>query len=251
MKRILVVALFPLLAQAEVTPAPTLTTTVTLASQYVSRGIRQTWGHPAMQVGVDYVHPSGWSAGTWASTVSDKFVENSSIEWDLYGGYSATAGEIGYSVLLYQYIYPGARISATNTSFNYSELALGLTWRAAYIKYNYTLSKDFFGIINGRGTGYLDVGVNYDIGQGYTLNLHAGDGRVAGTGNDIWNWRDVKVGVTKALDGGWAVAGAVTRGKGATNVYREYTSGVTNAAGQLDYSNAEKTTWAITVAKSF
>ena len=45
------------------TPGASIATTVTFASQYVSRGMRQTWGRPALQLGVDYAHPSGWSAG--------------------------------------------------------------------------------------------------------------------------------------------------------------------------------------------
>lgn len=243
--------LFPLIACAEEAPAPTLTTTATLASQYVSRGIRQTWDKPALQLGIDYVHPSGLVAGTWASNVSDKFIEKASVEWDLYAGYSASAGDIGYSLILYQYLYPGAKVSATDTTFNYTELSLGLTYKAAYVKYNYTVSPHFFGITHGRGTGYLDVGLNYDMGGGYTLNLHAGDARVGGAGNEIWDWRDVKAGLTRTFEGGWALAGAVTRGKGATALYREYTSGVPNAAGQLEYSNTEKTTLVVTLAKTF
>ena len=235
----------------EAPPAPPLTTTVTFASQYVSRGIRQTWDKPALQIGADYVHPSGFIAGTWASNVSDKFVEKAKVEWDLYAGYSGAAGDVGYSLILYEYLYPGARVSATDTTFNYTELSLGLTYKAAYAKYNYTVSPHFFGIRDGRGTGYLDVGLNLDLGQGYTLNLHAGDAHVGGPGNEIWNWRDLKAGVTKTLQDGWSVAGAVTRGKGATDVYRNYTNGVPDAAGRLAFSNTEKATLVLSVAKVF
>ena len=44
-------------------PASPFTANVTIASQYVSRGFRQTWGKPAIQGGVDYAHPSGLFAG--------------------------------------------------------------------------------------------------------------------------------------------------------------------------------------------
>jgi uncharacterized protein (TIGR02001 family) len=172
-------------------------------------------------------------------------------QWDLYAGYSVSKGDIGYSLILYEYLYPGAKVSATDTTFNYTELSLGLTYKSAYLKYNYTVSPHFFGITHGRGTRYLDIGLNQDLGNGYTLNLHAGDARVGGAGNEIWDWRDAKAGVTKALPGGWSVAAAVTRGWGATNVYREYTSGVPQANGQLAYSNTEKATFVLTVAKTF
>ena len=50
-------------AATSTAPALTTSATLTLASQYVSRGMRQTWGRPALQAGFDAVHASGWSAG--------------------------------------------------------------------------------------------------------------------------------------------------------------------------------------------
>ncbi|QBE61744.1 TorF family putative porin [Pseudoduganella lutea] len=227
------------------------TATTSVVSQYVSRGIRQTWGKPAVQAGVDYVRPDGWSAGTWASTVSDRFMEDGRVEWDLYGGYSGSAGAIGYSVMAYCYAYPGARMSATGDRFDYAELALGFTWRAAYAKYYRTVSAMFFGIPDSRGTGYLDVGANPDLGNGWTLNLHAGNGRVAGAGNDIWNWRDAKAGVTKDLGGGWSASLAVTRAWGRTGIYKTYTTGIADSAGNLRYANVAKATAIVGVSRAF
>lgn len=233
------------------TPAAQWSANATVVSQYVSRGIRQTWDKPALQAGADYVHPSGWSAGTWVSTISDHFVEQGTVEWDLYGGYAGSAGPVGYSVTALYYKYPGAEISATGTKFDYAELAFGLTWQAAYVKYNRTVSRDFFGITNARGTGYLDIGANPDLGNGWTLNLRAGDGRVAGAGNDIWDWRDAKIGVTKALGGGWSASIAVTRAWGRSNAYDAYTTGVANGAGNMEYSNVAQATAIAAVTRTF
>lgn len=238
-------------AAAPAASALPLTATVTLTSQYVSRGVRQTWGRPALQVGLDYVRPDGWSAGTWASTISDRFVEGGRVEWDLYGGYTGAAGPVGYSLMAFYYVYPGAAISATGTKFNYGELSAGITWKSFYAKYNHTVTRDFFGITNARGTGYLDVGMNHDLGGGYVLNLHAGDGRVAGAGNDYWNWRDVKAGVTRSFDGGWSVAAAYTRAWGATDAYERYTTGMPRANGALAVSDPTKGTFFVSVAKTF
>lgn len=241
----------PATVQAEEAPAgATLTGNASVVSQYVSRGVRQTWGKPAAQAGVDYAHPSGWSAGTWVSTISDRFVEKGTVEWDIYGGYSGAVGDVGYSALAYYYKYPGAVISATGTKFDYAELSAGLTYKSFYGKYNYTVTKDFFGITNARGTGYLDVGVNHDLGDGWTLNLHAGDGRVAGSGNDIWNWRDAKAGVTKTLGGGWSAAVAYTRAWGKTDIYKSYTTGVPSG-GTIDYSDVTKGTLVVSVTRTF
>ena len=222
-----------------------------LVSQYISRGFRQTWGKPALQAGADYAHPSGWSLGTWASTVSDRYIQDATVEWDLYGGYGGTVGELGYSVLAYYYKYPGAVYRATGVKYDYGELSLGLSYKMLYAKYNRTVTPDFFGITHARGTGYLDVGANVDLGHAWTLNLHAGDGRVAGAGNAMWNWRDAKIGVTKAFGGGWSVSGAITRAWGATDAYDHYTLGVPDAAGQVDASNPAATTVVLAVSKMF
>lgn len=238
-------------AAAPVATGLPITTTVTVVSQYVSRGIRQTWGRPALQVGVDYAGANGWSAGTWMSTISDRFVEGGRVEWDVYGGYAGTLGPIGYSLTALYYMYPGAQISATGTRFNYGELSAGITWKSLYAKYNHTYTRDFFGITNARGTGYLDIGMNHDLGGGYVLNLHAGDGRVAGAGNDYWNWRDIKAGVTRSFDGGWTVSGAWTRAWGATDAYDRYTTGMPRADGQLAVSNPAKSTFVVSLAKTF
>ena len=238
-------------AATSTSPSLTTSATVTLASQYVSRGMRQTWGRPALQAGVDVVHASGWSAGSWASTVSDRFIEGGRAEWDLYGGYAGTLGPLGYSLTAVHYRYPGARIGATGTKYDYTELAPGLGYKSLYAKYYRTVSRDFFGIANARGTGYLDVGANHDLGGGWTLNLHLGDGRVAGAGNDIWDWRDAKAGVTKTFDGGWSVAAAYTRAWGATDAYDRYTTGVARANGAIAYSNPAKGALTVNLTRTF
>ncbi len=237
----------------EATPAPAAAVVVnaTLASQYVSRGFRQTWGRPALQAGADYAHPSGWSAGTWMSSVSGRFVENASVEWDLYGGYAGTAGEFGLSALVYYYAYPGARYTATDTTYNYGELALGLTYKVLYAKYMHTYTPEFFGITHARGTGYLDLGANVDLGSGHTLILHAGNGRVAGAGNEIWDWHDAKVGVSKAWPGGWSATAAYTRAWGKTDAYDNYTLGISNSAGVVESSNLGKGTLVVSITRTF
>lgn len=238
-------------AQAAAPGGATITGNVTLASQYISRGFRQTWGKPALQGGADYVHPSGFSAGTWLSTMSNRFIEDGTLEWDLYGGYSGSAGDIGYSAIVYYYKYPGAEFKATGTSYDYGELSLGATYKFVYAKYNHTYTRDFFGITNARGTGYLDAGANIDVGAGCTLNLHVGQGRVNGTGNDIWNWRDYKLGITRVFSGGWTLAGAYTRANPATVAYDNYTLGIPNSAGVIETSNPAQGTFALLLTKTF
>ena len=240
----------PLTAETPAADNP-LSATVSVSSQYISRGIRQTWGGPAAMASVDWAHPSGWSAGTSVINVSDKFIESGTVEWDLYGGYSGSAGSLGWSAMVYWYKYPGARISATDTSFDYGELSAGLAWKTLYARYNYTFSRDFFGITNARGTGYLDIGADQPLTRSLTLNLHAGDGRVAGRGNGIWDWRDLKAGLTHKLEDGWTVALNYTRAIGATGVYNGYTTGVPRPDGRLAVANVARRAVVLSLTRKF
>ena len=258
-------AVFPLLwlalpgAHAEPVTEPShftdhVTANVSLISQYVSRGFRQTWGDPALQGGVDYVDPNGFFVGTWLSNVSHHYIENGRLEWDLYGGYAGTLGPVGYSGTVFYYKYPGAVIAASNTKYDYGELVLGLSYKFLSAKYNYTYTHDYFGITDARGTGYLDLGSNIDLGSGYALNLHYGIGRVASKAaadNAIWDWKDYKVGVSKAFQGGWTVTGAYTKATGATDVYDRFTTGIVNSAGAAQVSNPAAGTFLLSLAKTF
>ena len=193
-----------------------ITATAALASEYVWRGIRQSDGRPAAQFSLDYRRPSGWSAGTWASSIGDRAGADGWLEWDVYGGYhGSTAGGIGYSGMVYYYMYPGARVGGDGRRYDYGEVAAGLSYRSLYARYYRTVTRDFFGIADARGSGYLDVGVRHEIGAAMTLNLHAGDGRVAGAGNGGMDWRDLKAGLSRKFEGGWALSGTYSRAFGA------------------------------------
>ncbi len=64
---------------------------VSMASDYIFRGVSQTDNQMAVQGGFDYEHESGAYIGTWASNVDSNFFDNHTdpeIELDLYAGYS-------------------------------------------------------------------------------------------------------------------------------------------------------------------
>lgn len=236
-------------AQAQTAaPAPLpITTNLTLTTQYISRGFQQTWGKPALQGGADYAHPSGWSVGTWMSNVSSKFIEGASVEWDLYGGYGGNVGDVGYSGTVYYYYYPGAKISSSNTKYDYGELSLGLTYKMLSAKYNYTYTKDFFGFIDARGTGYLDLAANIDVGSGTMLQLHYGSGRIKNW--SAYNWKDYKVGLSKTFSGGWSVAAAYTKGDG--SAYDNWQATTLNSAGERETSNPLQGNFILSVTRTF
>jgi uncharacterized protein (TIGR02001 family) len=239
--------------ESALAPEP-LSARVTVASQYVSRGIRQSWGRPALQAGVDYVRQDGWRAGAWTSTVDQRFIDNGSLEMDVYAGYSRSVGDFGYSARGTWYHYPGARVPGSSIGFDYGELAAGLSWKAVYAKYNYTFTRDFFGVADARGTGYLDLGAKHEFGPGLLLKLHAGDGRVAGAGNGVWNWRDLAAGLSTRLEGGWTVALNLTRaigGAGGTSVYDRYSTGNVRADGRPWAASAGRRSMVLSLTRRF
>lgn len=245
--------------QAATLLASPWTANLTLASQYVSRGFRQTWGKPAIQGGIDYTHPSGWSAGTWMSSVSDHFIENGTVEWDLYGGYSGTVGDVSYSGLIYYYLYPGAEMSFAKTKYNYGEAVASATYKWLNVKYWLTYTPTYFGYDsktlgvgnnkNSQGSGYLDLNGNFDLSNGYNLLLHYGYERVQNF--SAYNFQDTRIAVSKVLDGGWTLTGAYTKGWAKYGIYAHYTTGALNSAGVAEVSNPLASTFLVSVTKTF
>lgn len=208
----------PAPAAAE-TPEHTLTANISLASSYRFRGIDQTFGKPALQGGVDYAHASGFYAGNWNSNVnSGAGFPDGNLEMDFYGGYKTTFGDVGLDLGAILYYYPGSEgkvlgTGASSGSVSNKELYIGASWKFISLKYSYSLD-DYFslrgwdsaGTSTGKstkGTGYLDLSANYDLGDGWGINAHVGRLNLKnGYKGDYTDW---KIGVTKDISG-WVFA---------------------------------------------
>ncbi|HEY6896551.1 MAG TPA: TorF family putative porin [Rhodocyclaceae bacterium] len=200
---------------AEAAPASphTFTANVTLASEYIYRGIAQTRGNPAIQGGFDYSHASGLYAGTWASSISwlgdTAAASGAGMEWDIYGGYknSFAGGDWNYDVGVLTYNYPGhyaAGIPRADTTELYGQI--GYKWLT--LKYSHVVSSHIFGwtsTTGGKtdGSGYLDLSGSYDLGNGWGVAAHVGHQRIKDRATASYS--DWKLGVTK--DVGFGVVG--------------------------------------------
>ncbi len=232
---------------------------VTVASQYIARGIRQTWGDPALQAGLDYSHPSGFIAGAWTSNVSHKFIDGGHLEVDLYAGYGWSANDVNYSAALFYYLYPGARMAATGTRYDYGEAVLSANYKWLTVKYALTVTRDYFGLNSdtlqegagrhSRGSGYLDTSLDIPLGKETALQLHYGWQRVSNFSH--FNWQDVKVALSRSFEGGWNLTGGLTHAYNKHHVFDAYTTGTPNAQGQIFTSNPLKTTAFVTLTKAF
>lgn len=251
------------------TPQHTFTGNLTLASEYLYRGIAQTRGKPALQGGFDYAHSSGLYAGIWGSNISwinDGYAgASASLELDVYGGYKgAINDDWGYDLGILTYNYPGSgKTPGGVLKQDTTELYGAITWKWLTLKYSHSTTA-LFGwakenTLNSktRGSGYLELNAAYDLGNGWGINGHVGHQRVKGY-NDA-SYSDFKLGVTK--DVGFGVFGAaystttaedscsVAKATGAADANNPYC--MVKASGNYDDYNGGKGRLLLTFGKTF
>jgi len=230
--------------------APALTANIAITSNYVSRGFTQSWGRPAIQGGIDWTHPGGWFAGAWASSLSGQEFSGGSAEIDLYGGYAGSAGGWGYVAGLYQYLYPGTHSPALNgRGYHYTEAKLAFSRGIFSLNTFTTLGNDWFGSFDdARGSLYIDLNLNPDLGHGYTLLLHGGAGILRHHAEA--NWADAKIGLAKTLPGNWTATIALT-GAADKHHYWTATAFSRDPAGNASTRRLGKRAFVVTLGKAF
>jgi len=189
-------AAMPGLASAQASSPHSISGNMGIFSDYRFRGISQTFLEPAIQGGIDYSHSSGFYLGNWNSNVSGLVYTDGSIEMDFYGGYKFGAGPVGLDVGVLQYYYPGAK--AGGVKYDTTEVYVGASWKWLSLKYSITTS-DYFGVADSDGSGYLDLGFNYEFAPKFALVAHYGYQSVKN--NSAADYSDFKVGVTYDLSG--------------------------------------------------
>lgn len=199
--------------------AHTVTSNVSLVSDYLYRGISQTGQKPAIQGGFDYAHASGFYAGAWGSSISwisDTYTatggtsgaNNAGLELDTYFGFkNSFATDFTYDVGFLRYNYPGSYApGATKADTDEIYGLIGYKWVTA--KYSYSLG-DTFGVPDARGTGYFDLSASYALSDtGVTLGAHVGRQHYKGSsaayiaaGGPSASYTDYKLSVTKDFSG--------------------------------------------------
>lgn len=272
-------------AAAAPVPNWTFPGSVALVSDYLWHGQTQTWGHPAVQVGIEADHVSGFYAGVWGSNVSSHWLPNANLETDWSVGFRNTfATDFRYDVGGTYVYYPAANFDKatiggvpqyyTSSKLNTVELYASLGWKWFTVKGGYNPTK-FYGwnennsganltpaSFNGdhtagvdvggstRGSGYVMASASYDIPAVAGLNLAGEVGRqmIADSTNLDWTW--YKVGLTKSFDGGWAINGAVS-GTTGTDAYHSFLSFDSPAAGPYASKTIDKTKFILGLTKSF
>ncbi len=193
-------------------------------SNYVARGLTQTWGRPAAQAEIELEHDSGFYAGSFVSNVSSKIYPGGSYELELWSGYEHELDkDVAVNVEGIYYAFPGANFSKANCaqplgcpnqSFDTFQGRLGARWRWLSTRIAYTLT-DYFGDSartgfrrSTRGTWYWDARADYPLPNAPSWHLiaHLGYTRYptqfafpnpqANENPNYWDWR---LGITKVL----------------------------------------------------
>lgn len=101
---------------------------MTLATDYRNRGLSQSNGNAALQLGVDYQLARGAFLGAWASTVDfeaeDTLASRRRVELGLYAGYDWQLDDWGATVALTRYGYPSGPPYS-----DYDEISAGVRYR--------------------------------------------------------------------------------------------------------------------------
>lgn len=193
-------------------PPHTISSNVSIVSDYLYRGISQSGQKPALQGGFDYARAGGFYAGIWGSSISwlsDAGVAaNSGLELDTYFGYrSSFATDFTYDVGYLRYNYPGTYApGAIKADTDEIYGAIGYKW--VTLKYSYSLD-DTFGMADADGTSYVEINGSYAIADtGITLGAHVGKQTYKGTVADALDaagnsatYTDYKVSVNKDFSG--------------------------------------------------
>ena len=217
-----------------------MTGNVAVTSDYVFRGLTQSWGHPAIQGGADYASPIGFAAGPGAPASAKTAIPGGAMELDLYASYGqAINRDWSWRVGLYGYLYPGANLDQAglpSRSLNTAEANAALSWKQLTVKYNRALT-DYFGVDteqgytgDSKGTDYLQLDLAIPLDEVWSLALHAGHTRYTtalatplANGARSPSYSDAGATLKYQFDPHWSLSGGVSYASNAS-FYRRTTS---------------------------
>lgn len=172
-KKLLPASIAAVLFAGAVSAQAEITGNVTLATDYVFRGISQTDEKGAIQGGFDWSGDSGLYAGIWASNVN--FGGDASTEMDYYIGYAGeTDGGFGYDVGVIYFDYEG------QSDLDYIEYVLGLSYADFSVGFVYA---DEFG---DGGPEYMYYSAGYSLSLTDDISVDFNIGFTDTDEDDYW-----------------------------------------------------------------
>lgn len=144
---------------------------VALTSDYVKRGVTQSDGDPAIQLGTEIELENGFYLGAWGSTtdISNAPSRQRDVEVNYYAGYEFSFSESWrFSVGAVAYQYPG---QTGNVDYNYEEYSLGTNFDdRVWLEISY--SPDLYN--TGRSASNIDLFAEWPINSAWFIGGGAG-----------------------------------------------------------------------------
>lgn len=183
-------------ADEEPTESSPFSATLGFYSDYMFRGISQTDNGIAIQGSFDYANDNGIYAGVWGSNVDFKGDSDTSLEVDLYLGYTTEFNGVTLDFAVLRYLYPD---SNSLEDFNEYKAAATISGFTASLYF----TNDMFGTgesawyINGAYSFALPMDVSLDLAIGYSDY----DKAVLNNGSAPDDYMDWNIGVSKSISG--------------------------------------------------
>ncbi len=170
---------------------------VALTTDYVKRGVTQSDGDPALQLGVDLSLENGFFLGAWGSTVdiSNGPATQRDLEVNYYAGYVFDASDSWrLSAGAVAYVYPG---QTGNFDYDYQEYSVGASFDdRVWLEVAY--SPDLYN--SGHSTANIDLYAEWPISSVWAIGGGAGHydtSNFSGSSYQYW-----QLGITASLT--WA-----------------------------------------------
>jgi uncharacterized protein (TIGR02001 family) len=160
--------LLPTLASAE------MSTTVAVVSDYTFNGVSQTDNSPALQIGLDY-GTDDFYVGAWGSNVDYGDADDTTLEFDVYGGkYFQLSETVGVDAGIAYYTYHGDSDNDdgyVSMDSAYGEVygLFGFASEFGQSEFNLWYAWDYAGTEAGHVVTMLAH--SYDVAEGHTLRL--------------------------------------------------------------------------------
>ena len=165
---------------------------VSVANNYIWRGLTQSINESVVQGGIDYVHDSGVYAGTWLSNVAYDADDAFSYEHNLYVGYAGETELFQYDVGYLYYNYDDN--ADADFSEVYGSISIGQFSASLNLLVD-SATEESPGEDFGFGdASYLSLDYRIPLASGTEINLHVGhhDGDFVnafnGVGSDYIDW---------------------------------------------------------------
>lgn len=189
------VFVFLVLLGSQHSPAADFGGYVTLTTDYVRRGVTQSEGDPALQIGAEVNFENGLFLGAWGSTVdiyNHWAASQRDVEVNYYAGYIVdTSSSWQFSIGAVAYSYPG---QSGLVKYDYEEYSLGANFEdRIWLEISY--SPDLYNF--DRSSTNVDVFTDWPINRVWSVGAGAGFYDTSNlTGSSYYYWQ---LGITASL----------------------------------------------------